>query len=175
VWSQPLGEAIIGPLSGTRLPLLPSSLTTWETWRTHHPDTLALDVPGWRTGFDLEDMAIVVDRGTEVAAYLYADAQRAGVVNDVVAGAPVAIVVPGGNSGEWAVFSRRLDDGIVELELTGSGLRDTAGGTVFDAFLGIGLSGPDRDQSLDRLSAFTSFPEDFFTFFPTGRLWPPAG
>ena len=33
VWSQPTGEAILGPLTGTKLELLPSTLTTWGDWR----------------------------------------------------------------------------------------------------------------------------------------------
>lgn len=56
VWSQPLGEAIMGPLTGERLELLPSTLTTWASWRSDHPDSLALDAPGAASGFDLETM-----------------------------------------------------------------------------------------------------------------------
>jgi hypothetical protein len=170
IWSQPLGAAILGPLTGARLALLPSSLTTWDAWKTRYPATLALDVPGWRTGFALEDMAVVVNRGTEAAAYRISALREAGVVNDTVAGIPIAVAA---DAGHWAVFSRRLDDRIVELEVTAEGLRDRSDGTVFDPFLGTGLHGPGRQQSLDRLPGFTSFPEDFFTFFPDGRLWPP--
>jgi len=48
LWSQIKGEAIAGPLTGRRLEPLPSVVTTWETWRATHPDTLVLDV---NTGF----------------------------------------------------------------------------------------------------------------------------
>ncbi len=61
---------------------------------------------------------------------------------------------------------------MVELELTDEGLFDTVSGTVFDPFLGIGRSGPLADQTLDRLPGFTSFPDDYVTFFPDGRIWP---
>ena len=50
IWSQPRGEAILGPLTGARLELWPSTLTTWDAWRTAYPETRALDVPGWATG-----------------------------------------------------------------------------------------------------------------------------
>ena len=71
VWSQPLGEAILGPRAGARLDLVPSTLTTWNAWRTAHPQTLALDAPGSPSSrFDLERMAVVVDFGTQAAAYL---------------------------------------------------------------------------------------------------------
>ena len=49
---------------------------------------------------------------------------------------------------------------------------DRATGTVFDPFLGVGVSGPLADQGLDKLPAFTAFPSDFDTFFPGGNHWP---
>ncbi len=172
IWSQPIGEAIVGPLKGQQLELLPSTLTTWEAWRTAHPETRALDIDGWRTAFDLADMAIVIDLETESAAYAVTALRTAGVVNDTVAGVDVAVVIDPDDDARWVVFSRLLDDTAVELELTDAGLVDKATGSVFDPFLGVGKSGPLGDQTLDRLPAFTSFPEDYFTFFPDGRLWP---
>jgi hypothetical protein len=171
VWSQPLGEAILGPRKGETLELLPSTLTMWEAWREEHPNTLVLDVDAWRTGFHLEDMAVVVDRGTHAVAYLIPPLRTAGVVNDIVAGSELAIVIDPDDASRWVVFSRRLDDSVVDLELTSEGLVDTVSGTVFDPFLGIGILGPLADQTLDRLPAFTAFPADFMTFFPEGRTW----
>ena len=43
VWSQPIGEAIVGPRKGDQVELLPSELTVWSSWREAHPGTLALD------------------------------------------------------------------------------------------------------------------------------------
>jgi len=171
VWSQPLGEAILGPRKGDTLELLPSTLTAWDAWREEHPDTLVLAVDAWQTGFHLEDMAVVVDRGAEAVAYSIPPLRNAGVVNDVVAGFEVAVVIDPEDSSRWAVFSRRLDDSIVDFELTPEGLTDTASGSVFDPFIGTGRSGPLGDQDLDRLPAFTAFPEDFLTFFPDGKIW----
>jgi hypothetical protein len=172
VWSQPLGEAILGPRKGERLELFPSTLTTWEAWLGAHPESLALDVHAWRTAFDLEDMAVVVDLGTEAIAYRIPSLREVGVVNDIVAGLEIAVVIDPDDAARWAVFSRRLDSTVVELELTDEGLFDTVSGTVFDPFLGIGRSGPLADQTLDRLPGFTSFPDDYVTFFPDGRIWP---
>jgi len=175
VWSQPLGEAILGPLTGERLELFPSTLTTWGAWQEAHPETLALDVLGWPTGFHLEDMAVVVDRGTEAMAFAILALREAGAVNEVVGGLEIAVTADPEDPNRWAVFSRRLNDGvIVELTMTGDGLRDEASGTTFDPFLGTGLSGPYGDQSLDRLPAFTAFPSDYVTFFPDGGRWPAA-
>ena len=172
IWSQPIGEAILGPLKGARLELFPSTLTTWQSWLEAHPESLALDVHAWRTAFDLEDMAVVVDLGTESVAYRIPALREAGVVNDVVSGLEIAVVIDPADNARWAVFSRRLDSNVVTLELTNQGLVDTVSGTVFDPFLGVGRSGPFADQVLDRLPGFTSFPSDYLTFFPEGRTWP---
>ena len=172
IWSQPIGEAILGPRKGERLELFPSTLTTWQSWLEAHPESLALDVHAWRTAFDLKDMAVVVDLGTEATAYRIPALREIGVVNDVVAGLEIAVVIDPDDTARWAVFSRRLDSTVVELELTNEGLVDSASGTVFDPFLGIGRTGPLADQTLDRLPGYTSFPDDYVTFFPEGRIWP---
>ena len=48
LWSQILQEAIAGPMSGTKLAMLPAQHTTWRQWRSEHPDTLVLSP---ETGF----------------------------------------------------------------------------------------------------------------------------
>jgi len=172
IWSQPLGEAIAGPLKGKSFEPYPVTLTKWDAWRESHPETLALDVPGKSTNFDLEQMAIVVDFGTDSAAYEVRQLREVGVINDTVAGVDIAVVIDPGNDQRWAIFSRQLDSSVAELELTEEGLVDTNSGTVFEPFLGLGLSGPLAEQNLGRLPGFTSFRSDYFTFFPEGRIWP---
>ena len=46
LWSQLLGEPVIGPLadSGIKLEIFPVSLTTWGEWRAEHPDTTVLSL-----------------------------------------------------------------------------------------------------------------------------------
>ena len=44
-WSQVAATAIRGPMTGTRLELLPSTITTWSEWRTAQPDTVVLRPP----------------------------------------------------------------------------------------------------------------------------------
>jgi hypothetical protein len=172
IWSQPLGEAIAGPLKGRSFEPYPVTLTKWDAWRESHPETLALDVPGKSTNFDLEQMAIVVDFASESAAYEVRQLRKVGVINDTVAGVDIAVVIDPGNDQRWAIFSRQLDSSVAQLELTEEGLVDTNSGTVFEPFLGLGLSGPLAEQNLGRLPGFTSFRSDYFTFFPEGRLWP---
>jgi len=39
LWSQILQEAIAGPMTGSRLDILPAQDTTWEKWRSQHPNS----------------------------------------------------------------------------------------------------------------------------------------
>lgn len=41
-WFQVLGEAIVGEMTGTRLPVLPSVTMTWGDWKAANPDTRLL-------------------------------------------------------------------------------------------------------------------------------------
>lgn len=170
VWSQPLGEAILGPLTGTRLELLSSTLTTWDDWRAQHPSTLALDAPGGQSRFDaetLDTVAVVVELGPDSMAFPIADVRLAGVANAEVGGTPVAVVVDP-VTGRWAVFSRWVDDQMVDLELVDGVLSELGGTRRFDPASGAGLEG---DAALDRLPGFTSFPGDYATFWPDGVFW----
>jgi hypothetical protein len=171
IWSQPTGEAILGPRKGARLELLPSTLTTWDAWRQAHPATHALDVAAGQSGFDLARMVIVVDFGVEAAAYPVARLQEGVVVNDVVAGAPIAVLADPAQSDRWTLFSRRLDDAVVTLVREGDEILDVETGTAWDPVRGIALSGPLQGEVLDLLPGFTAFPDDFSTFWPDGRIW----
>ena len=173
VWSQPIGEAILGPRKGERIELLPSNLTLWGAWKEEHPQTVALDVSAGFDRFSLSQMALVIDFGTEVAAYPVPMLRDVGVVNDVVAGVEVAVLIDPTDDQRWAVFSRRLDDAIVELSIVDGEVVDVASGTRFDPIRGIGRGGDLDGEILDLLPAFTSFPKDVPTFWPEARFWQP--
>lgn len=42
LWSQVLGEAVVGPNTGEKLPVLPSDITRWSDWKKAHPNTKVL-------------------------------------------------------------------------------------------------------------------------------------
>lgn len=44
LWSQVRREAVAGPMTGKKLKVLPSTLTSWKKWRKKHPDTLVLSL-----------------------------------------------------------------------------------------------------------------------------------
>ena len=173
IWTQPTGEAIAGPRAGQTVELLPSQFTSWGAWRDAHPETLALDVPAGPSSFDLTDFLIVVDFTTEARGYEMVDLRQVGVVNDVVADVPVAIVSDPADDTRWSVYSRTLDGEVREFDMIDGVLVDRATGSTFTADRGIGLDGPLSDEVLDQVAAFTAFPGDFDTFWPDSEIWQP--
>jgi len=173
IWTQPTGEAIAGPRAGQTVALLPSQFTSWRAWRDAHPDTLALDVPAGPSSFDLTDFLIVVDFTAEAKGYAIPDLRQAGVVNDVVANVPVAIVSDPADLSRWSVYSRTVAGEVREFDMIAGELVDRETGTSFTAARGIGIEGPLADEVLDQVGAFTSFPDDFPTFWPDGEIWTP--
>jgi len=121
-WQQATGEAIDGPLMGTRLTLLPVVRTTWGEWRRRYPRTLVLKpLPGYaermpgtstrikantRVGPDgapkgalaldvrlpARETVAGLEIGREAVAYPFSMLRVARVVNDRVGGLPVVIV-----------------------------------------------------------------------------------
>ena len=132
-WSQMLGEAIDGPLQGSKLEFLPSTLTTWGAWRAAHPETVALKTQegGVRDHYDsyyTSDRAGVAPEGRqderlpgkemiaglfmdEVSkAYPWTELRSAGLTADTIEDTPLMIVFDDASSTALA-YERRLPDG----------------------------------------------------------------
>jgi len=171
VWSQPLGEAIVGERKGQTLELMASQLTSWETWRQDHPATLGLDAPAGPSRFDIDALSIVVDFKDEVGVYSVPALKVWGPANDVVAGVPVAVVVDPNRNDRWKVFHRRVGDALLTLATVDGVLTDVETGTRWDPATGRALEGSLRGEILDSLAGFTSLDADARTFWPDAKYW----
>ena len=171
VWSQPLGEAIIGERKGESLELIAGQLTSWETWKQDHPGTLTLDAPANSSLFDLSFLSIVVDFTEEVGVYSVATLNAWGPANDVVAGIPLAVVIDPDQHDRWKVFHRQVGDTLLTLSITDGVLVDDETGTIWDPGTGRALDGPLEGEILDSLPGFTSQEADAQTFWPDAKYW----
>lgn len=171
VWSQPLGEAIVGPRKGDKLALMASQLTSWDSWKSEHPGTVALDAPAGHSNFHLEDMTIVVDFSEQVGVYLIEELSEHGPANDVIAGVPIAVVLDPTTGDRWRVFHRSLGDRTLTLRIEDGRLVDDETNTVWDPASGRALDGPLQGEILDILPGFTSFESDARTFWPDATYW----
>jgi cytochrome c biogenesis protein CcdA/thiol-disulfide isomerase/thioredoxin len=172
LWQQITGEAIVGELAGTQLELLPSSVIAWDDFRTSFPDGLVLSQ---QTGYErnygtnpyvgyssssrpflfdgeVDDRFPALERvvgvtvGDADKAYPFSVISGPRVVNDTVAGVPVAIFWGGDTADALDTFN------IAEGEAIGTGI----------AF--------DRRVGSDVLT-FTANGDDTFTDAETGSTW----
>ncbi len=182
-WWQAAGEAIVGPLTGTRLELLPSQITTWEAWRALHPQTQVLSPPTGRDysrdpfatypaylnegnfAFPVRETlrdprrpasAIVLLVMLNDATRVYPIETLVGQwVQDQLGGRPIIVAVPA--HGRGGVVWEAIVDG---QELTFTQLdgqwRDEQTGSLWNE-AGQATAGPLQGQRLTQLSASTLF------------------
>jgi len=55
LWSQLMGKAVTGPLSGTALVKIPSQRMRWKTWKRLYPDTIVLSTTtGYQRDYSID-------------------------------------------------------------------------------------------------------------------------
>lgn len=121
-WSHLLGAAVVGPLKGRELEMIPHTFTTWGKWRRAHPHGLVLSpalapydsYEGYyessQTGIigrrredpRLEPKDVVLGvMSPSAKAYALRDLERLGRIRDELAGQPVEVVYdPGSRTAE---------------------------------------------------------------------------
>jgi hypothetical protein len=145
-WVQITGEAISGKMKGKKLRLLHALHTTWETWKSLHPDTLVLshdtgfdynyeEYPfgksymeyreNWRIMFPLsyederfhpKEVFLVVELGDTFEAYRLSNMKNREVINDVIDEKPILILYDRERQLASA-FSRVANGKTLEFEL----------------------------------------------------------
>ena len=147
VWSQPIGTAIQGPYTGTRLKMIPAAVMPWGTWKAEHPDTLVLEVSGrFNVEYDpfgprtIDTYVLGVALAEDVKAYYWKAVSERLVVNDRIGDVPVLVYA---NSADRAahVFVRRIGDAVLEFEWRHGELRDRNTGSLWDPSSGLATAG----------------------------------
>jgi hypothetical protein len=165
-WWQVAGQAIVGPLAGEVLTLLPSALMQWDDWVMLHPDTTVL---ARETGFnrdygrdpfvtyddfiDSGRFAFPVDESLNDARLPASQEMLVFETEDTVYAVPLkaeddavlevgsTVVLYRGQGGAAGVFQRRLDGDLLEFEVTPSGFMDRVTGSVWQVS-GVAVDGP---------------------------------
>jgi hypothetical protein len=210
-WQQFTGEAIVGELTGTALEVLPSQIIGWSEFMDRHPDgkVLSRDTGHFRqygrnpyAGYDsigtnpflfegdadgrlpaVERVVAVEIDGTDVA-YPFSVLSELQVVNDSVAGSPLAVFwVSGtrstfGNSGQdtgsTAVYLREVDGELLEFVADEDGFRDIQTATLWNIF-GEAIEGPLQGSQLEQVISAEHFWFAWSVFKPDTIVWqPPA-
>jgi hypothetical protein len=195
-WQQVSGEAILGPLKGKQLTLIPFDHLTFAAWREEAPDgrVLAPDAsiaaanryaradwetrmqstPAPRSAADdprLPPRALVlgIEAGGVARAYPLATLQGSGVVLDTLGSTAIAIVRgPDGRS--TRVFDRTVDGRALEFVATVGAapfrMADTQTGSAWD-FAGVAVDGPLNGARLRRVPFLEEYWFDWKTYHPS--------
>ncbi len=196
LWSQFLGEAVEGPLAGTRLGLVSSRLTTWSAWREEYPGTLVLDSEGpvpdqyaqyyadgrsgvlGQSNFDgrlpSKDLVVGIAGQSSQKAYPHSRLAELPVLNDEFEGTDILVTFDEA-ARSTSVFSRNLDG----MELTfsqapGPGeMTDAETGSVWSKMGGVAIAGPLMGSRLIPYPSFDAFWFAWTDFYPDTELFEP--
>jgi hypothetical protein len=194
-WQQVSGQAILGPLKGSQLTLIPFDHLTFAVWREESPDGRVLAPEAriaaanlyaradWearmqatpaprsaRTDTRLPPRALIlgIEVGGASRAYPVAGLRPSAVVLDTLGGTAIAIVRgPDGRS--TRVFDRTVDGRAIELvakaEASPFRLADLDTGSEWD-FAGVAVSGPRAGRRLGRVHFLEEYWFDWKTYHP---------
>lgn len=194
LWSQILGEALSGPLRGTKLEFVPALHTTWAEWKAQHPDTLAL-VKGYSGGYDsyegyyqssqagvlgetrsdnrlyVKEFVVGVEQNGEAVAYPFGVLNEQPVVNDVIGGVPVLVVFEA-DGGASAVFSRLVHGQNLTFSVKdGLTLTDSETGSTWTGLTGVATAGPLAGEQLSPVKSTRAFWFGWKDWYPDTRVF----
>lgn len=163
VWLHGPGRAVQGELENQELDLIPSRLTTWESWKGSYPDTSLIRDS---LGHDSSMLAASKYHGLSVTLkgqsrlYPFEILSRQGVINDVLGETPVVVALP---PGSW--LGTVFQSGNHRFEQTPTGIVDQTA-QVWDM-----LSGVSDDQQLTPLAGTPWFVDRWREFYPKGTVY----
>ena len=181
-WWQVAGSAIVGPLTGASLEVLPSTIATWDEWTNTHPDTY---VHTRDTGFERPyesdsfggyadyvasgnfvfpvSPASLDDRlppASLVVAVTIGDTVRAyqvddlgSPINDTVEGSPIVILPTDGGGASFGAISNGY---VLTFERRGDRIIDAETESTWSAG-GVAIDGELEGATLDPIPSRTQF------------------
>lgn len=198
-WWQVSGEAIVGDLTGARLPVLPSVTMPWGEWRRLHPDTMVLSRetghqrPYERDLFAGYEDAVNAGRfpfpvteevmderlapAEQVLGVVLGSESRAypvgrlgdAAVNDTVGGEPV-VVFSSKDGPSGAAFSPVVDGRHLTFGFEGGAYRDGETGSEW-AISGQAVGGPLAGTRLEPVPSRSTFWFAYVAAFPETEVY----
>ncbi len=194
MWSQALGKAVVGDLTGHELERIPFDLAKWSDWKKLYPDTVVLSTDTGHSrpygsdpyGDYYTDSRIIFpvknsddrmhpkeiilgfDNNESFKAYKLSDIESQKIINDKINEKNLVLVsvVP------FLVraFDRNVDGQILEFTLDGNNMADKQTGSKW-SLEGVAISGPLQGKQLDRVSFNPGFWFEWVAFHPTTEVY----
>ena len=188
-WSQSLGMAVTGPLSGSQLKTIPFDLITWGDWKKLHLDTLVLTTntghlrsyatdpygsyyteprimfPVENSDDRMQSKEIIIGFNQDdiYKAYKQKDIEFHKVINDSVG--TTAIVLISEHYQNSRIFQRNVDGNLLEFVYDGGMLIDSETKSMW-TYDGVAISGPMAGTVLQRMPIHPGFWFEWVAFHP---------
>jgi len=194
MWSQAMGKAVVGPLTGYELKRVPFDLAKWSDWKKLYPDTMVLSTNTGHSrpyGSDPygdyytdsqiyfpvknsddrmhpKEVILGFDHDESFKAYKLSDIESQKIINDDINGQDLVLVsiVP------YAVhaFDRVVDKQVLEFALDGDTIVDKQTGTRW-SLEGTAISGALEGKQLKRLPFNPGFWFEWVAFHPATEVY----
>jgi len=161
LWSHILGEAMRGPMIGTKLETIPSVMTEWSDWKVSHPDTTVVLMPratsAYSRGFHNPDSGLLIGLLTSTGSksWQFPTLYRSSPVNDTVDGIPVVVSLKR-ETFTATIFDRRTGGRELTFRSRGDDIIDLETESTWDLLSGLAVSGSLQGERLQLLPGIVS-------------------
>ncbi len=188
-WSQALGIAVKGELSGYKLNLVPFDVITWGDWKTLHPDTMVLTtdtghIRSYATDpygnyyteprilFPVEhsddrmhpkEIILGFNQDGIYKAYKQNDIESNTIINDSIDKIPVTLFSLFSQNSR--AFERTLDGQVLDFVYVDNKIIDTQTNSEWN-YDGLSISGEYEGKQLERMSIEPGFWFEWVAFHP---------
>ncbi len=175
LWSHLLGEAMQGPLKGTKLQAVPAEMVTWESWRREHPKTTVLNLSrsarNYVKQFYRQPQDFVfgwIENGQPYAAGF--DMLIKNPVLNLKLAKSTMVVTFDKDSTAAHLFSSVLDGRTLQFVPDKQGrMRDTQTTTIWSSNTGVAVEGPLKGKRLKQLVGIVSYARTWKGFHPDSK------
>ncbi len=188
-WSQALGIAVKGELTGYQLNLIPFDVITWGDWKKLHPDTLILTTDTGhirsyatdpygnyytepRIFFPVEhsddrmhpkEIIIGFNQDDIYKAYKQNDIESSVIINDSIGETPVMLISL--YSENSRAFERTINGVVLDFEYVDGKIFDSQTNSEWN-YDGLSVSGEYQGEQLERMPIEPGFWFEWFAFHP---------
>lgn len=193
-WSQVLGTAVKGPLSGDRLDRVPFDIASWGDWKVLHPETVILSTDTGhirsygvdpygtyytdpRISFPVDNLddrmhpkeiVIGLGLGGVHKAYRQADIESEVAINDSLGGTDILLLSM--FPGNTRAFERMLDGQVLHFVHDDGRVTDLGSGSEWN-YDGLAISGSLAGEQLERLPIEPGFWFEWAAIYPDTLIY----
>lgn len=193
-WSQGLGSAVTGELTGTALKTIPFDVITWGDWKKLHPDSLVLTtdtghlrsyatdpygdyytepriifpVDNLDERMHAKEIILGFHEGGIYKAYKQNDVESFKVINDGIGDRSIMLVSLFPQNSR--AFDRTIGDKVLEFEFVDGKIQDTQTQSEWN-YDGLAISGQFEGDQLTRMSISPGFWFEWVAFHPESEVW----